>query len=89
MHKVTLALIAATALLGTAASGGNAQAAQMGTPNSFGWTKAVNDVVKVQFSWHGYRYCFYFDGWHGPGWYRCGYRLRRGHGWGGGPGWHG
>src|ERR1041385_3527195 len=31
----------------------------------------------------GRRYCFYFSGWHGPGWYRCGYAFRRGLGWGG------
>ncbi len=35
------------------------------------------------------RYCFYFDGWHGPGWYRCGYSWRDGLGWGGVYGWHG
>src|SRR6266849_10762575 len=28
----------------------------------------------------GRRYCFYFSGWHGPGWYRCGYAFRRGFG---------
>src|SRR3954463_9796480 len=37
----------------------------------------------------GRRYCFYFDGWHGPGWYRCGYAFRRGLGWGGVYGWRG
>jgi len=31
----------------------------------------------------GVPYCFYYDGWHGPGWYRCGYRWRQGLGWGG------
>jgi hypothetical protein len=42
----------------------------------------------------GARYCFYYDGWHGPGWYQCGYRWRQGLGWGGvydwgiGFGWH-
>jgi hypothetical protein len=41
------------------------------------------------FVYEGARYCFYFDGWHGPGWYRCGYRLRTGLGWGGVYGWHG
>ncbi len=25
--------------------------------------------------------CFYLDGWNGPGFYECGYRHRRGHGW--------
>src|SRR5215203_5659060 len=37
----------------------------------------------------GHRYCFYFDGWHGPGWYRCGFAFRRGLGWGGVYGWRG
>lgn len=37
----------------------------------------------------GRRYCFYFDGWHGAGWYRCGFAFRRGLGWGGVYGWHG
>ena len=37
----------------------------------------------------GRRYCFYFSGWHGPGWYRCGYAFRRGLGWGGVYGWQG
>ena len=26
-------------------------------------------------------FCFYVDGWNGPGLYQCGYRLRRGFGW--------
>jgi hypothetical protein len=47
-------------------------------------------IEKAQaFFWGGFRYCFYWDGWHGPGWYRCGYQWRRNYGWGGGPGWHG
>jgi hypothetical protein len=25
--------------------------------------------------------CFYLDGWRGPGFYQCGYRLRYGEGW--------
>ena len=39
--------------------------------------------------WGGRQYCWYVDGWHGPGWYWCGFRFRRGFGWGGGWGWHG
>jgi hypothetical protein len=35
----------------------------------------------------GNRYCFYFNGWHGPGWYRCGFAWRRNLGWGGEYGW--
>ena len=37
----------------------------------------------------GRHYCWYGDGWHGPGYYWCGYAFRRGFGWGGGFGWHG
>jgi hypothetical protein len=43
----------------------------------------------VQFFFGGYNYCFYDNGWHGPGWYWCGYGWRRGYGWGGGYGFRG
>jgi hypothetical protein len=46
-------------------------------------------VEKTQFIYLGRRHCFYPDGWHGPGWYWCGYNWRRGFGWGGPEGWHG
>lgn len=36
----------------------------------------------------GVRFCFYPTGWHGPGWYRCGFAWRRGLGWGGVYGWN-
>lgn len=49
---------------------------------------APNLVEKTQFMWEGRNYCFYLDGWHGPGWYWCGYSHRRGRGWGGPQGWH-
>ena len=41
------------------------------------------------FIFGGRHYCFYPDGWHGPGWYWCGYAWRHGFGWGGPSGWHG
>jgi hypothetical protein len=41
------------------------------------------------FVFEGHSYCWYDDGWRGPGWYRCGFQLRRGLGWGGPSGWHG
>jgi hypothetical protein len=47
-------------------------------------------IIKTQFYIFGGRhYCFYIDGWRGPGWYWCGYAQRRGFGWGGPRGWHG
>ncbi len=41
------------------------------------------------FLWGGRNYCWYDFGWHGPGYYWCGYARRRGYGWGGPVGWHG
>ena len=49
----------------------------------------MSAVEQAQFIFSDRRYCFYWDGWHGPGWYWCGYAWRRGYGWGGGRGWHG
>ncbi|MEZ5855775.1 MAG: hypothetical protein R3D67_13900 [Hyphomicrobiaceae bacterium] len=45
-------------------------------------------VETVQCYHKKHRYCFYLDGWHGPGWYRCGWHHRRGYGWGGPRGWN-
>src|SRR5580692_4258112 len=48
-----------------------------------------SDVEQAQFVFGGRNYCWYDDGWRGPGFYWCGYAWRRGLGWGGGVGWHG
>ena len=45
-------------------------------------------VEQAQFFFNDQQYCFYEDGWRGPGWYVCGYEWRRGYGWGGGRGWN-
>jgi hypothetical protein len=34
----------------------------------------------TQFFFSGQNYCWYFNGWHGPGYYWCGYAWRRGSG---------
>ena len=46
-------------------------------------------LEQAQYFYGGRRYCWYFNGWHGPGYYWCGYGARRGLGWGGPRGWHG
>ncbi|WP_020174363.1 hypothetical protein [Methyloferula stellata] len=46
-------------------------------------------VQQTQFLYGGQNYCWYDNGWRGPGFYWCGYAWRRGFGWGGGYGWHG
>lgn len=46
-------------------------------------------VEDAAYVYGGYSYCWYEAGWRGPGWYRCGYALRHGLGWGGAVGWNG
>jgi hypothetical protein len=53
---------------------------------------AVHDLSlkqDAQYIYGGRRYCFYPDGWRGPGFYWCGFNWRRGYGWGGPMGWRG
>jgi hypothetical protein len=86
MRTSALALIAAAALAVGATLSGAAQAApagQLGTA-----ADQLGVVTQAQYIYGGHNYCFYIDGWHGPGWYWCGYRLRSGYGWGGVEGWH-
>src|ERR1700683_3884526 len=49
----------------------------------------VLPVEKAQFFFGGRNYCWYDNGWQGPGLYWCGYAFLTGSGWGGGAGWHG
>jgi hypothetical protein len=87
MRKICLTLIATFAIMGVI--GGRSHAAVI-DPNAL--RTAADElaaVETVQFVWGGRRYCWYNTGWRGPGWYRCGFRWRRGLGWGGPVGWHG
>lgn len=58
-----------------------------GIQQDVGHLSMVDKVV--EYIYGGHKHCWYADGWHGPGWYWCGYRLRRGLGWGGPAGWRG
>ncbi len=49
----------------------------------------LSDVSSAQYVYGGRRYCWYDDGWNGPGFYVCGQYLTRGIGWGGAAGWRG
>lgn len=80
------AALAALAFMGNAAqSAPQTGAAAIGLAAPGPLTQDVRIVVR---RWHGSRYCFYFSGWRGPGWYRCGAAWRRGYGWGGVYGWN-
>jgi hypothetical protein len=80
-------ILSATLLTGL--SVGVAQAGVI-SPQGVGAALEQNAIVDhVQYRWGGREHCWYPSGWHGPGWYWCGYRLRVGQGWGGPAGWHG
>jgi hypothetical protein len=88
MKKLTCS-IAAAALGGVVILAVPAEAARI-SGVQFDHTAADLGALKnAQFFYGGRNYCFYLDGWHGPGWYWCGYAFRRGYGWGGPEGWRG
>jgi hypothetical protein len=84
--KIALAVSVAVGSLLAIASSANAPIAATGM-------SAAGDrltlIDQVQFVFGGHKHCWYPDGWNGPGWYWCGYRLRKGRGWGGGEGYRG
>jgi hypothetical protein len=81
--------ILSAAVVITALPIGVAQAAPI-SPQGFKAAAGDQSVIdQVQYRYAGREYCWYDDGWRGPGFYWCGYRLRTGFGWGGPQGWHG
>ncbi len=80
---------ATTAALALGVSSGNAMSINIGA----GVKPALDATDVIQkaavYIVEGRSYCFYFDGWHGAGWYRCGFAHRRNLGWGGEYGWQG
>ncbi len=78
--------VIALGLAASASAGLTANAAPIARID--GALQSQSMVEQVQYRWAGREYCFYDDGWRGPGWYWCGYRLRTGFGWGGPMGWH-
>jgi uncharacterized membrane protein YgcG len=53
------------------------------------WNRATQIEKAQYYSFDGVDYCWYDDGWQGPGWYWCGYDWETGYGWGGPYGWNG
>ncbi|HZZ31714.1 MAG TPA: hypothetical protein VFE10_06935 [Phenylobacterium sp.] len=91
MKPLFLVLLAASTLaaLPAAAQTASPSVSAIPTPAIFIPGEGPPTLEAVQYFWGGRNYCWYFDGWHGPGWYWCGYRFRRGYGWGGPEGWRG
>jgi hypothetical protein len=90
----TIVVASVLAIGGTFATGsifatGQAQAAVQGGADAIRAASEGNALTEqVQFRFSGRDYCWADDGWHGPGWYWCGYAYRVGFGWGGGIGWN-
>jgi len=76
------------ALVAAGLTAGSAYATPVTPPDVLG-TGRLAGVEDAQFFFGGQNYCFYPDGWHGPGFYWCGYAYRNGFGWGGPSGWNG
>jgi hypothetical protein len=96
MEKLRLTIVASVLAIGsTFASGGmlglgQAQAAVQGGADAIRSASENGSITEqAQFLWGGRNYCWYDDGWQGPGWYWCGYAYRAGFGWGGPVGWNG
>src|SRR5689334_8296085 len=67
MRRLTLAVAAGALLVATQANAGSFPVNKLtGAETGF-----VDQVAVRVYVHEGRRYCFYFDGWHGPGWYRC------------------
>ena len=90
MQRIGLTLTAAVTLIAFGTLADRLQAAPVAPEGLRAAHGSLDIVEKAQvFVWHGRRYCWYDDGWQGPGFYWCGYAKRHGLGWGGGAGWHG
>jgi hypothetical protein len=89
MRRIGLTLTAAAALIAFGTLADRLQAAPFAPEGLRAALGSIDIIQKAQFVWHGRRYCWYDDGWQGPGFYWCGYAKRHGLGWGGGEGWHG
>ena len=88
MKKINLAFVVA-AVVGagialTATAQGAGLSGQLGTA-----ARELSEIQQAQYYYGGRRYCWYPNGWQGPGWYWCGYGARVGYGWGGPVGWRG
>ena len=88
MKRIGMALVVIATLGAGTTLTRTAQAMPLGLSGHFA-TGDLNLIEKAQYIFGERNYCFYLNGWHGPGWYCCGYAFRSGFGWGGGDGWQG
>jgi hypothetical protein len=93
MRELGIALTTAIMLVGGVLELTPAGAAAVGPVNVYNSVAGELTLVEQtqirerDYYYRGRRHCWYATGWHGPGWYWCGYANRRGRGWGGEEGW--
>lgn len=87
MQTKALAFAALAGLATIAVTGSANAAAVSGIQGAIAADHSL--VQNTDYLFEGRQYCWYPGGWHGPGYYWCGYAYRRGYGWGGGYGWNG
>lgn len=89
MRRLSISLTIAVSLIAGVFAGTPAQA-QYGVDVLGAAAAAAAAAATGAYIWGGRQYCWYPNGWNGPGWYWCGgYYMQPGYGWGGGYGWHG
>jgi len=82
MRRIALGLSTAALLAACGFGATTASAAPLSGAAAIITDAGMSTVDKVDYYYDGRNYCWYYDGWHGPGWYWCGYAWRRGYGWG-------
>ena len=84
-----IATFLAAAILPVIVASGAQAGVNIGAADVLTLAKDNAAIENVQFVVSGQSYCWYDNGWRGPGWYWCGYAWRSGYGWGGVAGWNG
>ena len=93
ISRATRAVIPATLLVGlasslfTAPASAGADFAAESLASSWRFSQPIQRIQ--YFTLNGDEYCWYGDGWNGPGWYLCGDQWNYDLGWGGAYGWNG
>jgi hypothetical protein len=72
MRRLMIIAAAVASLAGSAEIGGSAQAGSLPNAGLGVLANGAFPLEEVQYAWGGRNYCWYGNGWQGPGWYWCG-----------------
>ena len=82
MRQLVMTLGAAAAFIVAGSASNRAEAISLnGVSGIRDAQEELNVVDQVQYYYGGRQYCWYDNGWNGPGWYWCGRYLTPGIGW--------